>query len=75
MFKRHFCAGSLREMGPEKRYLCLLVQCRKHSYTAVPKKRGETWVRQMLNRWSWMHSVRTVASGASLLVLAAYYVK
>jgi hypothetical protein len=41
----------------------------------VPKKRGETWVRQMLNRWSWMHSVRTVAGGASLLLLAAYYVK
>jgi hypothetical protein len=33
------------------------------------------WVRKMLNRWSWLHGVRTAASGLAFVALAAYYVK
>ena len=44
-------------------------------FVAVPKKKGEPWVRQLQTRWFWLHSARTVVGGLSFLALAAYYVK
>lgn len=40
----------------------------------APKKKGDMWAADMLDRWGSVHLPRTVASGAAVLCLSLYWV-
>ena len=39
----------------------------------TPKKKGEAWVTDMMNKWDKVHFVRSVLSGAAMVTVGAYW--